>query len=79
MHTYGVVADDAPILQASGRGDIFEMQQMFEAGAASPFDRDANGWGLWEVSRLGGFLVEQFLTNPSMASCILTLTSCASS
>ncbi|GAB7324195.1 hypothetical protein MBLNU13_g07558t2 [Cladosporium sp. NU13] len=52
MHTYGVVADDAPILQAFGRGDIFEMQQMFEAGAASPFDRDANGWGLWEYGLL---------------------------
>ena len=78
MHTYGVVAGDAPILQACGRGDIFEMQQMFEAGAASPFDRDANGWGLWEVSVLNGASVEQSLMKSSMASYTPTSTFCAS-
>lgn len=78
MHTYGVVADDAPILQACGKGDIFEMQQMFEAGAASPFDRDANGWGLWEVSVLNGASVEQSLMKSSMASYTPTSRFCAS-
>ena len=79
MHTYGIVADDAPILGACIMGDIFAMQQMFEAGAASPFDRDSNGRGLWEVSRLDGIVAEQFLTKSSMASCKPTLTSSTSS
>lgn len=50
LRTYGVVPWDAPVFVACGLGDAAEMQRLFDNRLASPFDRDADGCDLWQVS-----------------------------
>jgi hypothetical protein len=50
MRAYGVMPASASILLACRAGDAVEMQRLFDTCAASPFDQDEHGGGLWEVS-----------------------------
>jgi hypothetical protein len=54
MRTYGVVAQNAPIITACKRGDSLAMQRLFDTGMASPFDQSEYGESLWEVSLVHG-------------------------
>ena len=49
LRTYGIIPNDAPVLQACKKGDVVEMQRLFDNRLASPFDRSPN-WDLWAVS-----------------------------
>ena len=48
LRTYGVVPYDAPVLEACKKGDVIEMQRLFDNRLASPFDRSPDG-DLWKV------------------------------
>lgn len=50
VRTFGVVPLDAPIFEACAKGNIAEMQRMFDSGLASPYDKDEHGMSLWSVS-----------------------------
>ena len=56
---YSIVPMDAPIFQCVKKGDLPGMYELFDKGQASPFDRDASGRTLLQVSStLGRLLLE---------------------
>jgi hypothetical protein len=49
LRTYGIVPWGSPILEACRKGNVAEMQRLFDNRLASPFDKSADNMGLWEV------------------------------
>jgi hypothetical protein len=50
LRTYTIVSWDAPIVGACRKGDLVEMQWLFDNRLASPFDNTEIGIPVWEVS-----------------------------
>jgi hypothetical protein len=49
LRTYGIVHADAPVFLACRKGDVSEMQRLFDDRLASPFDKSEDNFSLWQV------------------------------
>ncbi|KAI1453100.1 hypothetical protein F4805DRAFT_388003 [Annulohypoxylon moriforme] len=58
LRSYSVVPDDSEIMELAKRGHSNDMRKLFEAGLASPYDRDKYGCTLLHVA--------SFYQNPSV-------------
>jgi hypothetical protein len=49
IQMYNVVPYDSPIFKMAEDNCVFDIQQLFSTGQASPFDRDEYGWTVLDV------------------------------
>ncbi|KAI1384189.1 uncharacterized protein F4822DRAFT_434129 [Hypoxylon trugodes] len=67
LRTYSIVPKDSEVMRLAGNGSVEEMQMLFDAGQASPFDQDERGLTLLHQATLSeSFVMAKYLISTGL-------------